>query len=388
MVLVSQTVENPEQLPSSPVVETICCNGFWTVRRPGKRDVLKVVRDKKIKKGDIERILIRATNWVGDAIMTLPALEAVRENFPGGHITVLAKPWVAPLFENHPAVDRVMVFDKGTGSRAGFLAIFKTSRILRKERFDLAILFQNAFEAALLVFLGRVKLRVGYKTDGRSLLLTHGVSRTEKVLRIHQVGYYCAILRAMGWPAEERDPALHTGREVRDQAVGILKSNGVDPRDFIVGLSPGAVFGNAKRWPPNRFAEIGDRVVRRWGAKIVVFGSGGEREICDAVCETMRYGALNLCGKTTLKAVMGVMALCRFFVTNDSGLMHMASALGLPTVAVFGSTDHVATGPRGPKTRIVRRPVSCAPCLKQECPTDHRCMLRISLMRSGKPWKD
>jgi heptosyltransferase-2 len=339
---------------------------------------LKIQRNERIEKARVQRILIRATNWVGDAIMTLPALEAVRENFPGRHITVLAKPWVAPLFENHPAVDRVLVFDKGNGFRAGFFEMLKMSRIIREERFDLAILFQNAFEAALLAFLGRVKLRVGYKTDGRSLLLTHGVSLNQKALRIHQVGYYGAILRAMGWLAEDRDPALHTGREVREQAVGILKSNGIDPQDFIVGLSPGAVFGNAKRWPPDRFAEIGDRVVEKWGAKIVVFGSGGERAICDSVCGAMRQDALNLCGETTLKAVMGVMVLCRFFVTNDSGLMHMASALGLPTVAVFGSTDHVTTGPRGPKTKIVRRSVSCAPCLKQECPTDHRCMLGIT----------
>jgi lipopolysaccharide heptosyltransferase II len=339
---------------------------------------LKSQRKKTIKKARVKRILIRATNWVGDAIMTLPALEAVRENFPGRHITVLAKPWVAPLFEHHPAVDRVLIFDKGNGFRAGFVEMLRMSRIIYKERFDLAILFQNAFEAALMAFLGRVKLRVGYKTDGRGLMLTHGVPRTEQVLRIHQVGYYCAILRAMGWPAEERDPALHTGHEVLKQATGILKANGIDQDDFIVGLSPGAVFGNAKRWPPDRFAEIGDRVVEKWGAKIVVFGSGGERAICDSISGTMRHDALNLCGKTTLNVVMGVMDLCRFFVTNDSGLMHMASALGLPTVAVFGSTDHVTTGPRGPKTRIVRRSVSCAPCLKPECPTDHRCMLGIT----------
>ncbi len=339
---------------------------------------LKSPQKKPIEKARVRRILIRATNWVGDAIMTLPALEAVRENFPGAHITVLAKPWVAPLFEHHPAVDRVLVFHKGHGPRAGFVRMLKMSRIIRKERFDLAILFQNAFEAALLAFLGRIKLRVGYKADGRSLLLTHGVFRTEGVLTVHQVEYYCAILRAQGWVAEERDPVLHAGGEVREEAAGILTSNGIDPQDFMVGLSPGAVFGNAKRWPPDRFAEIGDRAVEKWGAKVVVFGSGGERAICDSVCGAMRHDVLNLCGKTTLRAVMGVMDLCRFFVTNDSGLMHMASALGIPTVAVFGSTDHVTTGPRGPKTRIVRRAVWCAPCLKQECPTDHRCMLNIT----------
>ncbi len=339
---------------------------------------MKVSCGRRIEKGGIERILIRATNWVGDAIMTLPALEAVRENFPSSHITVLAKPWVAPLFENHPAVDRVLVFDKGNGARAGFVEMLRMSRIIRKERFDLAILFQNAFEAALLAFVGRIKQRVGYKTDGRGFMLTRGVSRTEKVLRLHQVGYYCAILRAVGWPADDRDPVLHIGREVREQAVGILKSNGVDSRDFIVGLSPGAVFGSAKRWPPDRFSEIGDRVVEKWGASVVVFGSGGERAIGDRVCAAMKRDALNLCGKTSLRVAMGAMSLCRFFVTNDSGLMHMASALGLPTVAVFGSTDHVTTGPRGPNARIVRCAASCAPCLKQECPTDHRCMLDIT----------
>ncbi len=339
---------------------------------------MKVSGGRRIEKSGIARILIRATNWVGDAVMTLPALEAVRENFPTSHITVLAKPWVAPLFENHPAVDKVLVFDKGNGARAGFVEMLRVSRLIRKERFDLAILFQNAFEAALLAFVGRVRSRVGYKTDGRGFMLTHGVPRTEEVLRIHQVGYYCAILRAVGWPVVDRDPVLHMGREIREQAIGILKTKGVDSRDFIVGLSPGAVFGSAKRWPPDRFAEIGDRVVERWGANVVVFGSGGERAIGDRVCEAMKHEALNLCGKTSLRVAMGAMSLCRFFVTNDSGLMHMASALGLPTVAVFGSTDHVTTGPRGPKTRIVMRAAPCAPCLKQECPTDHRCMLDIT----------
>jgi heptosyltransferase-2 len=226
--------------------------------------------------------------------------------------------------------------------------------------------------------MGRVRQRLGYKTDGRGFLLTHGVPRSQKVLAIHQVGYYCEILRAMGWPAEERDPVLHTSGEARTEAVRILKEGGIDPQGFIVGLSPGAVFGSAKRWPPDRFARIGDRVFEEWGAQVVVFGSKGEKGIGDRVCKSMQHQAMNLCGKTSLAVAMGAMSLCRFFVTNDSGLMHMASALGLPTVAVFGSTDHVTTGPRGPQTRIVRRLPSCAPCLKPECPTDHRCMLDIT----------
>ncbi|MCF8127107.1 MAG: lipopolysaccharide heptosyltransferase II [Deltaproteobacteria bacterium] len=339
---------------------------------------MKSYQKRPIEKARIKRILIRATNWVGDAVMTLPALEAVRENFPGAHITVLAKPWVAPIFEDHPAVDHVLVYDKGNTTRAALVGMLRVTRLIREERFDLAILFQNAFEAALLAFVGRVKQRVGYGTDGRGFMLTHGVPRSEQVLSIHQVGYYCAILRAMGWPAEERDPVLHISDEVREQAIEVLKSNGIDSLDFLVGLSPGAVFGSAKRWPPDRFARIGDWAAERWGGKVLVFGSSGEKAIGDTVCTAMKHGALNLCGKTSLRVAMGIMSLCGFFVTNDSGLMHVATALRLPTVAVFGSTDHVATGPRGPQTRIVRRAVSCAPCLKQECPTDHRCMLDIT----------
>ncbi len=339
---------------------------------------MKFHRNKNIKKAQVNRILIRATNWVGDVVMTLPALEAVRENFPGAHITLLAKPWVAPLFESHPAVDRVLVYDKGNTSRAALVEILRISRRIYKDRYDLAILFQNAFEAALLVFLGRVKQRVGYSTDGRGFLLTHGVLRSERVLNIHQVGYYCAILRAVGCSAEDRDPVLHMADGIREQAHEMLTSNGINSLDFLVGLSPGAVFGGAKRWPAERFAQIGDWAAARWGAKVLVFGSGGEKAIGDRVCTAMKHEALNLCGKTTLGLAMGIMSLCRFFVTNDSGLMHMACALGIPTVAVFGSTDHVATGPRSPKSRIVRRDVSCAPCLKPECPTDYRCMLEIT----------
>jgi len=339
---------------------------------------LDLYQNRPIEKARIKRILIRSTNWVGDAVMTLPALAAVRENFPGAHLTVLAKPWVAPIFEDHPAVDHVLVYEKGNTARAAFSEMLRVTRLIRKERFDLAILFQNAFEAALLAFVGRVKQRVGYGTDGRGFMLTHGVPRSAQVLNIHQVGYYCEILRGVGWPAEERDPVLHAGDEVRKQAIEFLKSNGIEPLDFLVGLSPGAVFGSAKRWPPERFAQIGDRVAERWGGKVLVFGSRGEKSIGDRVCAAMKHGALNLCGETSLRVAMGIMSLCGFFVTNDSGLMHMAAALGLPTVAIFGSTDHVATGPRGFKTRIVRRAVPCAPCLKQECPTDHRCMLGIT----------
>ncbi len=337
----------------------------------------KLLAREKIDKTKVKRILIRATNWVGDAVMTLPALEAVKDNFPSAFITVLAKPWVEPIFRKHLAVDRILTFKKGEGALTGVGEMIRTIRLIRKGRFDLAILFQNAFEAALLAYMGGVKYRIGYGTDGRGFLLTHKIIPSDEVLKIHQSAYYLSILRSMDWEAKDRNPAIHVSQEDKDSADRILGIAGIKERDLLVGLSPGAIFGSAKRWPPERFAEIGDRAVEEWGAKVLVFGSGKEKEVCSHVCSSMVHQSVNLCGRTSLNVVMGLISRCLFFATNDSGLMHIAAALNVPTVAIFGPTDHVSTGPLGLRTMIVKHNIECAPCLKSECPTDHRCMLKI-----------
>ena len=349
--------------------------------------MLKVKARKQIDKSSISKILVRATNWVGDVVMTLPALEAIKKTFPSSSIAVLAKPWVLPLFENHPAVNEVISFKKGEGAFTGFSEILRTVSLIRKKRFDLAILFQNAFEAAALAFFGNVRYRIGYNTDGRGFLLTHSVLRTEEVLKFHQTDYYIYLLRAMGWQPDFTDhgnpdprsgfPSVFLAREYTEKGRIIIESNGMNTNDFLIGLNPGAIFGGAKRWPADRFAKIGDLAVENWGAKVLVLGSKNETDICRNLCSSMTRKALNLCGRTSLGEAMGIIGLCRFFVTNDSGLMHIAAALGVPTIAIFGPTDHVATGPRGPSTKIIRHDTRCAPCLKPECPDDHRCMLSI-----------
>ncbi len=330
-----------------------------------------------IDKSKIKRILVRMTNWVGDAVMTLPALEAVRENFPGSSITVLARPWVVPLVENHPAVDAALPFTKSRGYPWDLAETLRMARQIRQGAFDLAILFQNAFEAAFLARVGGVKYRVGYNTQGRGLLLTHSVIKDEEITREHQVEYYLAILRAMGWEAKSRDPVLHVGQKALDSATAVLASNEIGEDGFLLGLSPGAIYGPAKRWPEERFAAVGDRAAKEWGAKVLVFGSRGEQDVCRAVVRSMHEDALDLSGKTSLDEALALIKKCDFFVTNDSGLMHAAAALEVPLVAVFGSTDAVATGPRGNKSRVVQCDTDCAPCLKPECPDDFRCMLDI-----------
>ena len=338
---------------------------------------IKVSGNKQIDKSKIKRILVRATNWVGDVVMTAPALEAVGENFPDSTLTVLSRPWVIPLLENHPAVDRVLPLRKGKGRLADLAEIIRVAALIRKQRFDLAILFQNAFEAALLASLGGVKFRVGYNTDGRRFLLSHAVIRNDEIIKLHQVEYYLSILRAMGWEAETKDPGLFVAQKDTESVRSLLSSKGIEAEDFLLALSPGAVFGPAKRWPPDRFAAIGDRAAERWGAKVIVLGSEGEKDICETLCRSMKHDPLNLCGMTTLGEAMALIKRCHFFVTNDSGLMHVAAALNVPMVAIFGSTDPVATGPRSRRARIVRHPADCAPCLKPVCPTDYHCMLSI-----------
>lgn len=336
-----------------------------------------VSRGEKIHKSDIRRILVRATNWVGDAVMSLPALEAVRENFPGSRISVLAKPWVTPIFESHPAVDQIIPFKKRQGYLRGSLDMFRLCSRIRNGGFDLTVLFQNAFEAALVARLGGSRYIVGYDADARGFLLTHPVKRNEAVLRVHQVEYYLCILRAMGWEAPNRDPVLYVSERHIDEAKHLLRSHGLEAEDFLVGIGPGAIYGKTKRWPPERFARIGDQAVEKWGAKVLVMGSRAESRICERLCKTMTHGSVNICGLTSLGVAIALVSLFGIFITNDSGLMHISAALGVPTVAIFGSTDPVATGPRGPNTRIVKHDVDCAPCLKPVCPKDYRCLLEI-----------
>lgn len=338
---------------------------------------MKVRFRHKISPYEIKRILVRSANWVGDTVMMLPSLVAVRETFPRAEITVLANPWVLPLLENHPAVDRTIVIDKGRGViRAAKEVLLIISR-LRNVRFDLAVLFQNAFEAALLSYLGGVRYRVGYNTDGRALFLTHRVIRDKAILSAHQVDYFLGLAHAMGWQVKETNPVVYLNKEDSKAVDMMLSSEGVCENDMLVGLNPGAAYGPAKRWPAERFAVIGDWASKRWGAKVVLFGSPAEAAVAEEVEMRMNAQSLNVCGKTTLGQAMALIKRCDFFLTNDSGLMHVAAALNRPLVAIFGPTDHVQTRPVSRNARVVRHDIECSPCLKQMCPLDHRCMLSI-----------
>jgi len=328
------------------------------------------------------KILVRSTNWVGDAVMSLPSLRWIRRRFPEAEIVVAARPWVADLYRGETAIDRVLPYEGKPGA-GGWAAKWRFARVLRSERFDWAILLQNAFEAALLARVAGIPRRVGYDRDGRGWLLTDPipVPRRGEIPR-HERFYYLELLRRAGLApeqAEEPDAIRLEGAGAARQA-GEAALRRLSIRPPVVGVSPGAAYGGAKRWLPEHFAEAAGRLAASLGGSVALFGSAAERGVCATIASAIGAAgcpAHVLAGSTTLGQFIELAAACRLFLTNDSGAMHIASALGVPTVAIFGSTDHEATGPTGPLARVVREPVDCSPCLLRECPIDHRCMTRI-----------
>ncbi len=311
-------------------------------------------------------------------MLTTPAIRAVRRNFSAATITILAKPWVAPVFFNNPHIDNISIYD-GAGKHKGLAGKFRLAKTLRKTKFDGAIIFQNAFEAALLAYLAGIPNRVGYDTDGRGLLLTDAIAMDAYHKQIHEIEYYLGILNGVGLRTSGRDLTLVVSDDERRQADRTLMKYQLEATNKIIGISPGATYGSAKRWFPERFAALCDRLCEPTGVQLVIFGGPNERAVGEHVRKLMKCPVVNLCGRTNLREAAALTEKCSLFITNDSGLMHVAAALDVPVVAIFGSTNPVTTGPVGINSHIVRVPVPCSPCLKVECPTDHRCMNEITI---------
>jgi heptosyltransferase-2 len=310
--------------------------------------------------------------------MSLPALRALRETSPGAHIAILAKPWVADLYRREPFCDELIPYTARTLAEK-----WNAAKLLRPRQFDCAVLLQNAFEAAALAYLAHIPERIGYARDGRSSLLTRAIavpSRDE--IPRHERFYYLELLRRAG--ILDRLPENHSIRldgSAAARQAGLERFRALGLGDTVVGVSPGAAYGTAKRWLPERFAQAASQVALERGASVAIFGSKEERELCESVTSAVTVPVRNFAGETSLSEFIELAAACCVYLTNDSGAMHIASALGVPTVAVFGATDDTTTGPTGAWSRVVREPVECSPCLKRECPIDHRCMTRVDSSR-------
>jgi len=328
-------------------------------------------------------ILVRATNWVGDAVMSVPALQQLRAHFPDAKISILARPWVAALYAREAFCDELIPYSPRTAVEK-----YSAARSLRRGNFDCALLLQNAFEAGAVAWLARIPVRIGYDRDARKLLLTHAIAvPKEGEIPKHQRFYYLELLKRAGLiPGYDDAPIRLTGVQDAVRA-GREHLKKMTNAESAIGVSPGAAYGGAKRWLPERFAEAAIAIARDAKCAVVILGSTPEFEICEEVrawVSASGVEAVNLAGKTKLDAFIEIAAACRLILTNDSGAMHIGSALGVPTVTVFGATDDAATGPTGPLARIVREPVDCSPCLLRECPIDHRCMTRVSAARVAR----
>ncbi len=338
----------------------------------------------KIQPDSIKKILVRAPNWIGDAVLCLPALETVRHAFPDSEISVLARPVIGELFVGHPGAHRVVTYDHRE-AHAGWRGTITLARSLRREGYDLAVLFQNAFEAALLGVLAGIPRRYGYATDGRRWLLTHPVERPDPTQALHQVQYYLEMLRPLVRETSPPAPRLYVSPAEETLANRLLQEHGVRAAEVLIGVNPGSVYGGAKRWLPERFASVADRLmveVRQRSpnpVRCLIVGGPGEEALGEAIARRMLSNVVVLSGQTSLRVLKAVLKRCCLLVTNDTGPMHMANALGVPVVAVFGSTDPTATAPCHGVSSVVRSPVDCSPCLLRECPIDHRCMTSVSV---------
>jgi len=311
-------------------------------------------------------ILIRGVNWIGDAVMTIPALRALKRSLPDARLVLLVKPWVAPLFEKDPDIEEIILYSDEYRGLAGKIRL---AQRLKKYDFDTAVLFQNAFDAALITFLARIKRRIGYSRDGRGFLLTDPVPCDAAARDLHHIDYYINLVKKAGFNGMHEQPWLFLDIEERKRARRMLE----DLKRPVIALNPGAAYGSSKRWPPERFAEVAGRVIRELSGSVLLLGGPKEAAIADEILKhlglslTTPSSLINLAGRTSLRELISLIAESDLLVTNDSGPMHVGYAVGTPLVAIFGSTSPEHTGPVSRTDIVIRKIIACSPCFEREC---------------------
>jgi heptosyltransferase-2 len=320
---------------------------------------------------DAGPLLVVAPNWLGDAVMALPAIADLRRHFADRRMIVAARASVSSLFTMVPDVERVVKAEVAP---------------IRDAKPSVAVLFPNSFASAWLVWRAGMRERWGYARDLRGHLLTRAVRPPKQPM--HQGEYYQHLVRELGVAAGPLEPTLFIGAAAVDDAKRLLARHGWQENQPLIVLAPGAAYGKAKQWIPSHVARLVTDLVRERGITCALVGSRGDarttRAIRAAAPVECHARILDLAGATTLPVLAGVMSLAAACVSNDSGAMHLAAAAGVPVVAIFGSTNEKATSPltrAGVAREIVTNPVWCRPCMLRECPIDHRCMTGIEPAR-------
>ena len=333
------------------------------------------------------KILVRATNWVGDAVMSIPALRAIRTRWPNAEIAILARPWVADLYRGQGYADRIIVYNNKSEHK-GFWGKERLAQTLRLEKFDVAVLFQNAFDAAWIAWRAGIRERIGYARDGRSSLLTRAIPVPAKgETPAHEVYDHLELLRRAGWL--ERLPrvdeiSIDVAYEDRQKALERLLAAGIRKNALRIAFASGAAYGSAKCWKPERYAMLADRLIGEFDADVILFGAAQEKDMAARIVGAMDKHPCNLVGATKIGELPALLSACRLFIGNDSGAMHVAGAVGVPVIGIFGPSDPKGTQAMTPQFTLIREPVGCSPCFLRKCPIDHRCMTRISVERVFK----
>ena len=352
------------------------------------------------------RILVRGVNWLGDAVMTTPALLRLREKFPAAHITLLTHSKLTGLWKQHPAINETIDFKAKQG-------VFAIAKKLRAGKFDLALVLPNSPRSALEVFLAGIPQRIGYARPWRNFFLTQPVAPRTGVVKMrkrpvaeirrlaagekigdweleignskaHHIHEYLNLVAALGANPEPLAPQLAVTPEEIKFVNSEFNLNGRSYSGPFFGLNPGAEYGPAKRWPAERFITAAIEIQRRTGCTWIIFGGRADKVLADTIARGIDSNVCSVAGKTSLRELMALLKICRVLLTNDTGPMHVAAALGTPVVVPFGSTSPELTGPGLPgdvRNYLIKSDAPCSPCFLRDCPIDFRCMNGISVKR-------
>jgi heptosyltransferase-2 len=337
------------------------------------------LRKPKLQRDQIKRVVVRLPNWLGDVVMAVPALRELRRMLPDAHVAVVSRPATADIFIDADYVDEVLIYD-----RASLASAWNQAGEWRRRKFDLAVLFQNAFEAAAIAFLSRVPARIAYATERRGALLTHPLPSPDWKDARHESYYYLNIVaeleRSLYGTSSIATTKPHFDLRVSDErkrkALDLLLEHGARANAPLAMLCPGSVNSRAKRWPAERYAALADRLVES-GANVALIGSPGESDVTQEVCKHAQRQLVVLTGKTTIAEATALISIADVLITNDTGPAHIGAALNTPTLVIFGPTNPLTTYPLSSNAEIVRRAPDCAPCMLRDCPIDHRCMTAI-----------
>jgi len=325
------------------------------------------------------RIVVKEVNWLGDLVMSLPALRAISRSFPDARISVLIKSELASFFDGVTWIEEVIPYAvhrgiRGIGDRCSLV------NTIRSRGFDLAVLFPNSFEPALWVRMARIPRRVGYIRDARGLMLTHKTKPPPHAMNGHQVHYWLAMVRStIGASGNVEDCALTADPNHLQEMGAWLDAHRKNKGSRLIAIAPTAAFGPAKEWPAPHFVRLINELAEHHDAECVLVGALGDRPRCESIAAASSHGAMIAAGETSVGQLLALLKLADGFVGNDSGAMHIAAALGQPTVGIFGSTNPARTGPLGPRTRVLWQHLICSPCLARTCRFGHyNCLKEIT----------